>query len=326
MYLSVRNHWVASKVHRMTRPFRFAIQTGPFHDAQQLRTRAREIEALGYEELYSSDHIATASGPNCVDPFVALVIAAEATTTLRVGPLVLNNEFHQPALLARTAISVDQMTEGRLVLGMGTGYAQAEHDAIGVPLLPPGSRVTRFGESLHVLRELCDIGKCSFAGGHHQIDVPDFGIRPVQQHIPFLIGGHGRRVVSLAGRYADIFQFTGLTHADDGTPSGGGFAIEQIRERSRWLAEAAGDRNDAIERSALVQITAVGAEAHVETLATERLAQYTDVMDETPFILSGTLEQIIDKIERVREDLLISHFVVRDADGFAPVVDALAGC
>lgn len=115
----------------MSRPFRFATQTGPFHDASQLRVRAQEIEAFGYEELYSSDHIGMAAGPNSVDPFVALIIAAEATTTLRVGPLVLNNEFHQPALLARTVISVDQMTQGRLVLGMGTGYAQAEHEAIG---------------------------------------------------------------------------------------------------------------------------------------------------------------------------------------------------
>ncbi len=309
----------------MARPFRFAIQPGPLHDAQLLRSRAQEIEALGYDELYSSDHIGTAFGLNSVDPFVALVVAAQATTRLRVGPLVLNNEFHQPALLARTAISVDQMTEGRLVLGLGTGYAQVEHDAIGMPLLPPGPRVTRFGESLHVLRELCDHGSCSFAGDHHQIDMPELGIQPVQEHIPFLVGGHGRRVVTLAGQHADIFQYTGLTHAEDGSPSGGGFAIEQVRQRAAWLADAAGDRSDMIERSVLVQLTAVGAEAHAETLATERLQQYRDIMDDTPFMLSGTLEQIIDKMERLREDLQISHYVVRDPEGFAPVVAALAG-
>ena len=309
----------------MARQFRFAIQTGPLHDAQQLRTRAKEIEALGYEELYSSDHIGTAFGLNSVDPFTALVIAAEATTTLRVGPLVLNNEFHQPALLARTDISVDQMTQGRLVLGLGTGYAQVEHDSIGMRLLPPGPRVTRFGESLTVLRELCDQGSCTFAGEHHQIDMPDLGIRPVQDHIPFLVGGHGRRVVTLAGHHADIFQYTGLTHGGDGTPSGGGFAIEKVRERARWLADSAGDRDRDIERSVLVQRTAVGAEAHAETLANERLRQYADILDETPFMLSGTLEQLIDKIERLRDELLISHFVVRDAEGFAPVVEALAG-
>ena len=309
----------------MTRPFRFAVQTGPLHDAALLRTRAKEIEALGYQELYSSDHVGTAFGINAVDPFVALVIAAEATTTLRVGPLVLNNEFHQPGLLARTAISVDQMTEGRLVLGLGTGYAQVEHDAIGMSLLPPGPRVTRFGESLQVLRELCDVGRCTFSGDHHQIDLADIGIRPVQDHIPFLIGGHGKRVVTLAGRHADIFQYTGLTHGSDGTPSGGGFAIEKIRERARWLVEAAGVRNDSIERSALVQATAVGAEAHATMVASDRMAPYLDVLEDTPFALSGSLEQVVDKVERLREELLISHFVVRDAEGFAPVVAALAG-
>lgn len=309
----------------MARPFRFGIQTAPFHDVEQLRVTAREIEDLGYDELYSSDHIGTAVGLNCVDPFVALVVAAGATEKLRVGPLVLNNEFHQPALLARTAISVDQMTGGRLVLGLGTGYAQVEHDAIGMRLLPPGPRVTRFGESLQVIRELCDQGICNFQGEHHQVAMDDLGIRPVQDRIPFLIGGHGRRVVSLAGQHADIFQFTGLTHGEDGSPSGGGFAIEHIRQRAEWLTDSAGDRNDDIERSALVQVTAIGADAHAETLATERLQQYADVMDETPFMLSGTLEQVVDKIERLREELLISHFVVRDAEGFAPVVAALAG-
>ncbi len=309
----------------MTHPFRFAVQTAPFHDAALLRERARSIESLGYDELYSSDHIGTAVGLNCVDPFVSLVVAAEATSTLRVGPLVLNNEFHQPALLARTAISVDQMTNGRLTLGLGTGYSQVEHDAIGMPLLPPGPRVTRFGESLTVLRELCDTGHCSFSGEHHTVELDDLGIRPVQERIPFLIGGHGRRVISLAARHADIFQFTGLTHAPDGTPSGGGFAIEQIQERARWLGEAAGERDGDIERSALVQVTAIGAEVHADTLANERLTQYADVIDDTPFMLSGSLEQVIDKIERLRQQLGISHFVVRDPEGFAPVVAALAG-
>ena len=81
----------------MARPFRFAIQTGPLHDAELLRARAQEIEALGYDEFYSFDHIGR-RGNAAVDPFVPLLIAAEATTTLRVGPLVLNNELHHPAL------------------------------------------------------------------------------------------------------------------------------------------------------------------------------------------------------------------------------------
>jgi len=240
----------------VTRPFRFAIQTGPFTDPSELRSFAQDVESLGYEELYSYDHIGM-RGNTAVDPFIPLVVAAEATTKLRVGPLVLNNEFHQPGLLARTAVSFDQMTSGRSVLGLGTGYAQEEHDSIGLELRAPGPRVTRFGESLHVLRELCDTGACDFTGEHHQIAMETLGVRPVQDRIPFLIGGHGRRVVTLAGRYADIFQFTGLTHGKDGAPSGGGFPLDQVRERSEWLTASAGERNTDIERSALVQIAAV---------------------------------------------------------------------
>ena len=307
------------------RPFRFAIQTAPFHDADALVERARLVESLSYDELWSSDHIGTAFGQNSADPFMGLVLAAQATTALRVGPLVINNEFYNPALLARTAISVDQMTGGRLVLGMGTGYAQVEHDAVGVPLLPPGPRVTRFGESLQILRQLCDEGACHFSSDHHAVAIDELGLRPVQPHIPFLVGGHGKRVVTLAGQHADIFQFTGLTHAKDGTPSGGGFAIDEVRLRADWLREAAGERNSEIERSVLVQRTAIGTAAVAEMRADPRLGQYESIIDDTPFMLLGSVEQVVDKLERLRADLGVSHFVVRDPEGFAPIVHALAG-
>ena len=308
----------------MTRPFRFAIQTGPFTDPAELRSFAQNVEALGYDELYSYDHVGM-RGNLAVDPFIPLVVAAEATSALRVGPLVLNNEFHQPALLARTAVSVDQMTSGRLVLGLGTGYAQEEHDAIGLELRPPGPRVTRFGESLQVLRALLDDGACEFAGEHHRVSMETLGVRPVQARIPFLIGGHGKRVVTLAGQYADIFQFTGLTHAEDGTPGAGGFAPEQIVQRSAWLDEAAGERSDDIERSALVQITAIDHELPTTDELVERLKQPAEAVEGTPFVLVGSLEQVIDKIERLRDQFSISHYTVRDVEGFAPVVAALAG-
>lgn len=307
----------------MTRPFRFGVQTGDLTNATTVADYAKQVEALGYDELYSSDHFGTTFGLNAVDPFVSLVVAAQAAPTLRVGPLVLNNEFHQPALLARTAISVDQMTGGRLVLGLGTGYAQAEHDAIGVPLLPPGKRVTRFGESLRILRSLCDTGSCTFDGEFHHVEVDDMGITPAQERLPFLIGGHGRRVVTLAGEHADIFQFTGLTHGQDGTPSGGGFALSQIAERSRWLSDAAGERDAEIERSALVQFTAVG--RALSSAEQERMAKFEAVIDASPFLLAGSPAQIIDKLERQRDQLGISHYVIRDAEGFAPIVEALAG-
>lgn len=304
---------------RISKPFRFAVQGGPFRDPIALAAHAISVESMGYAELYSSDHLGG------VDPFAPLVIAAAATKQLRVGPLVLNNEFHHPALLARTAASVDQMTGGRLVLGMGTGYAQDEHDSMSLPLLPPGDRVTRFGESLTVVRDLLDAGACQFAGDHHQIAVDDLGVRPVQTRVPILVGGHGRRVVALAGRFAEIFQFTGLLTTPDGAMTCGGFGIDQLQMRSDWLTDDAGYRNPTIERSALVQAVEVGGRgSSLEELATRFDVDEATIV-ETPFVLAGTVEQLVDKIERLRERLGISHYVVRDAEAFAPVVEALIG-
>ncbi len=305
----------------MSQPFRFAIQDGPLADAGELPDYARMVEGLGYDELYSYDHV----GNGAVDPFAPLVLIAASTTRLRVGTLVLNNEFHHPALLARTALSVDQMTSGRLVLGLGTGYAEAEHDAIGLVLRRPAERVSRLAESLAILRELLDTGACTFNGEHHTVAIEDLGLPAVQTRVPFLIGGHGRRVVTLAAQYADIFQFTGLTHGADGTPSGGGFAIEEVVVRADWLTDAAADRNDQIERSALVQFTSIGSDAPSSTDLAQRFGHDPDVLEDCPFVLSGSLEQIVDKIERTRQRTGISHYLVRDPRGFAPVVDALRG-
>jgi probable F420-dependent oxidoreductase len=302
------------------RPFRFSVQARGLDDHDALVASARLAESLGYDELFSYDHI------GAVDPFIPLMVAAEATTRLRIGPLVLNNEFHHPALLARTAATLDRLTGGRLVLGLGTGYTQSEHDAIGMLLREPGPRVSRFEESVIALRSLLDTGAATFDGAHHQLVVEDLGIRPVQERVPLLIGGHGQRVVGIAARHADIFQYTGLTHGPGGQPGPGGFAIDAVRQRARWLAAAAGDRVDAIERSALVQFLHVGTDADDQIASTaERFEVSRELLEETPFVLIGSIEQVVDKLGRLRADIGISHYVIRDAEGFAPVVDALAG-
>ena len=302
------------------RPFRFAVQSLQLGDRGSLIDDATTAARCGYEELYSYDHI------GAVDPFVPLMVAAEASSALRVGPLVLNNELHHPVLLARAAATADRLTGGRLILGMGTGDMQSELDAAGIELRRPGPRVDRFAESLTILRALLDSGAAAFEGQHHRVDLEDLGVRPVQPRVPFLIGGHGRRVVGLAGQHADIFQFTGLTHAADGTPGPGGFGIDDVRQRSRWLHEAAGDRIDDIERSILVQVTHLGAGS--DEKAAEIAARFgadRALVDATPFALVGSVEQVVDKLERLREDIGASHVVVRDVAGFAPVVEALAG-
>lgn len=289
------------------------------NDRPSVADAARQAEDLGYEEFYSYDHIGE------VDPFVPLMVAAEATETLRVGPLVLNNELHHPVLLARTAATVDLMTDGRLVLGIGTGYARDEHDSAGIELRPPGSRVDRLDESLGLLRSLLDTGAGS-ADGHHRVAIDDLGVRPVQDHVPLLIGGHGRRVVGLAARHADIYQFTGLEHGPDGSTSPSGFGMDDVRARSRWIHADAGDRYGEIELSVLVQRSDVGDDAHVAAAAAaERFDDDRTLVDETPFLMFGSVGQVVEKLERLRDEIDVSHVVVRDASGFSPVVAELAG-
>lgn len=279
-----------------------------------------EAEGLGFEEIYVPDHFGS------VDPFVACMVMAEASPTIRVGTLVLNNEFHHPAMLARTAATIDRLTGGRLTLGLGTGYMQSEHDATGIELRAPGPRVSRFGESVEVLRSLLDTGAADFVGEHHRTAVTDLGVLPVQSRVPLLIGGHGRRVVGIAGRFADIYQYTGLTHGDGGIPEAGGFAVADVLPRRAWLEAAAGDRIGDIECSTLVQaviVTNKSTKAIANVSADFELPQ--QVITESPFLLIGSVDQIVEKLLGLRDQMGISHVVVRDAVQFAPVVAALTG-
>jgi probable F420-dependent oxidoreductase len=279
---------------------------------------ARQAEDLGYEELYSYDHLGT------VDPLVPLVVAAEATSTLRVGPLVMNNEFYHPALLARSAATIDLMTGGRLVLGVGTGYAESEHEAMNLELRSPGLRVERLQESLFALRSLLDSGSVQTKGNHHRLAIFDLGVRPVQDRVPLLVGGHGRRVIRVAAQLADIFQFTGLTHGPGGTPKPGGFALNELAVRADWLSRAVGDRK--VERSVLVQRAVINDRVDDAVYDTSRrLGLRPEVVRSTPFLLFGSVTGIVDRLQQLREALGISHLVVRESAEFAPVVAALSG-
>ena len=168
------------------------------------------------------------------------------------------------------------------------------------------------------------------AGGAAEDDVygvhtESLGVTTVQRpHPPILVGGHGRRVLELAAREAQIVQLTGLEHAADGTITPGGFPQATIEERVAWLREVAGARFDELELSALVQRTVVGdgAAAEVDELA-ERFGFTAEDLQGSPFVLLGTVDDIVEKLLGLRERLGISYVTVREADAFAPVLARL---
>lgn len=290
----------------------------PTESRQAWQDLARKAEDLGFATLQTADHLGFA------EPFAPLVSAADVTTTLRVGTLVINSELHNPVLLARQAATVDLLTDGRLELGLGTGYAEDEHRAAGIPIAPPGERVTRFEASVAILADLLSTGRAE-ATGSYDVHVDDLGIPTVQQpHPRLLIGGHGRRVLALAARRAQIVQLTGLTHGDGGAISPGGFAIEDIEERMGWLRTAAGERFDDLELSALVQRVVVGDATDVLDDVADRFGLAADVVRASPFLLLGSVDAIVEKLLMLRDRLGISYVTVRETDAFAPVIERLA--
>jgi probable F420-dependent oxidoreductase len=301
------------------RPFRFALQAMPTDSRAAWQDLARKAEDLGFATLQTADHLGLA------DPFSPLVSAADVTTTLRVGTLVINNELHNPVLLARQAATVDLLSDGRLELGLGTGYALDEHEAMAIPLSPPGERVRRLSAAVRIVKQLLagEAAEDDVYGVHTE----SLDVATVQRpHPPILVGGHGRRVLAMAAREAQIVQLTGLVHAADGAISPGGFPRATIEGRVAWLREVAGARLDDLELSALVQRTVVGdgAAAEVAELA-ERFGFTIDELQGSPFVLLGTVDDIVEKLVGLRELLGISYWTVREADAFAPVLDRLAG-
>ncbi len=294
--------------------------------AHQYRENARKCEALGYSTLFVPDHFVD----HPLAPIPAMAMVAEATTTLRVGALVLGNDYKHPVVLAREAATLDLLSDGRLELGLGAGWMTVDYEKAGLELDPPGVRVDRLAESIAVLKGLFADGEFSFHGKHYQISDLGGGPHPVQQPIPILVGGGAKRVLSLAAREADIVGINanlrrGQAEHPDAAKSLSAPATDQ---KLQWVREAAGDRFDDLEiqqYAGFVHFT-----DDRESLAAGMASAFDvtpEVALETPIAILGTVDQMIEDLLARRERWQMSYVVVDDAvaERFAPVVERLAG-
>ena len=304
------------------KPFEFGVQAAATFSGgrQAIITEARRAEDSGFTDFYTFDHLGFA------DPFLPLLVAAEATSVLRLGCLVLNAAFYNPALLARSAATLDQLTGGRSTFGIGAGWAKDELDAIGVEFEPAPARVDRLEEVLSVVGPLLRGGSVRVDGRHVHADVESLGIDIPGGRVPILVGGYGDRMLGLAAEFADVVQFTGLSHASDGAPRQSGYSRAKLAERVATFSELAGPRLDDITRSLIVTELHVG--SSLDSIAadlTARTGLDRAQLLESPFVLAGEAPAIVEKLLRTREELGISHVVVLDAEAFAPVVARLNG-
>ena len=139
----------------------------------------------------------------------ALMAVAESTTRIRICPLVLNNDFHHPVLLAQELASIDHLSEGRLEVGLGAGHSFTEYAAIGLRFDPPSVRKARLAESVEIIRQLLDGDAVTYRGEHYQLESVRT-LRSRQDHVPLLVGVNGKRALAHAARHADIIGLTML--------------------------------------------------------------------------------------------------------------------
>jgi probable F420-dependent oxidoreductase len=310
------------------KPFRFGVNVWRVQSNATFADTARKIEAMGFDTLSLPDHLT-----DHVAPMPALIIAAAATKHLRVGTNVLNNDFRHPVLVAREAATVDLLTDGRLQLGLGAGSIRSEYQQIGLGFDHGRTRVERLSEAVTIIKGLLKGEQVTFVGQHYRVTDHTISPLPIQRpHPPILIGGNGPRLLTLAAREADIVGFSGITFKNGGAapPDLSGWVASRIDERVRLVREVAGeDRYARLELNALVQRVVVTDDRReaAEQLTSRWTQLSPDDILQSPYVLIGTVDEMVENLQARRERWGISYYVIFEPflDAFAPIVARLAG-
>jgi probable F420-dependent oxidoreductase len=271
----------------VAKDFRFSLSMRFFKSRAALVEKVKRAEDLGYDILCVPDHLGAAA------PFPTLTAVAMVTTRIRMSMYVLNAAFYKPALLSRDLQALDVLSDGRLEIGLGTGYVREEFEAAELPYPSAGARVDYLEHMTIYLKE------------HHP-------------SAPILIAGNGDRVLTLAAQHADQIGLTGakVRAVDD-----------PLAERIEFVRSAAGDRFDALELNMV--ITALPREG--ETIPDLKMtrAYAPDSSDEellsAPSVLSGTPREMADTLSEYREKYGLTCFTVQDnhIENFAKVIAEL---
>jgi probable F420-dependent oxidoreductase len=281
----------------MTKDFRFGFSLHETRDQARVQDRSRRAEDMGFDVLHVPDHLPTTAltmGVRAPAPFPTMMAAALATKTLHVGTFVLNAGFYKPALLARDAEALRDLTAGRLELGLGAGYVKEEFEAAELPFPTAGQRVAHLGHVVEYMREnLADV--------------------------PILIAGNGDKLLTIAAKHADIIGLTGGDPAsEDGDP---------LRERIEFVRAAAPERFDDLELNIAITAFPLDSSGMPDLSITRRfLPHLTDEqLLRTPGVLSGSTTDIADTIRGYRDTYGVTYITVQQphAEAFAKVIAEL---
>jgi probable F420-dependent oxidoreductase len=308
------------------RPFRFGIQLSNAGSAAEWAELARKAEDMGFSTLFMPDHFS-----DMLAPLPGLMAAADATHTLRIGSLVLDNDYKHPVVTAKEAATLDLLSDGRLELGIGAGWMASDYEQSGIPMHDAAVRVDRLEESIAILKGLFAEGSFSFEGDHYTITELDGRPKPVQRpHPPLLVAGGRPRVLRLAAREADIVGVNPAIKAGRVTVEASRDGAAGATDRKlEWVREAAGDRYDEIEINFLIYACVVtdDRKATVENMA-PLFGLEPDDVGEYPHAWIGSVDEICDALVTRRERWDASYLVLQGVDAMAaaaPIVSRLAG-
>jgi probable F420-dependent oxidoreductase len=296
-----------------TRPFRFGVVSASARSGDEWIAKARRIEALGYSTLVIPDNLRYT-----LAPLPALAVAATATRTLRIGTYVLANDLRNPVLLAKDVATLDLLTGGRFELGIGAGRpdAAAENRMLGLPFDSGAVRVVRLEESVTILKALLKGERVTNDRTHYHPDAAEISPLAAQQpHVPMLIAGSGRQMLSLAGREADIVALGLPPDARE----------KDALERIDWIRTAAADRINKIEFN--INLMAVGNQVPRHVAATLKVTAADLAERGSIAAVTGSTDDMCEQLIGRRERLGFSYVLVSDElmEPFAPVVERLAG-
>lgn len=307
----MRQGWIGDTIGAVTPPIAVSVQAEPTPGRGWVDL-ARRVEDAGFATLYAADHPGSTAAP-----FVALAAAAAVTERVALGTCVVNAGLWEPVVLASEVATLDVLSDGRAVLGIGAGHTPAEWAAVGRALPGPGARVDRLAEVVEVTTRLLAGEEVTHHGAHVRTDGARLEApRPVQDRVPLLVGGAGPRVLALAARTADVVGVTGLGRTlADGHRHEVAWARADLDASFAALdvACSAAGRRPALE--ALVQ--------HVELTddpraAAERLAGTIGIDDpavllDVPHVWLGPVEEVVARLVAHRERWGVDRYVVRPA-------------
>jgi F420-dependent oxidoreductase-like protein len=189
----------------------FGIVTGQHRrPLAQIEEHWRFAEETGWDSAWAFDHFFSLGRSGELDQtlegWTLLAALAAKTQRVRLGLMVTGNTHRNPAILAKQAATVDHISDGRLILGIGAGWNEREHQAYGIPFPAARDRVDMLGETLEMLRLLETQERTTFHGRFYRLEDAPFAPKPLQGHIPVLIGTAGRRMLRHVARYADLWD------------------------------------------------------------------------------------------------------------------------